>query len=145
MRRTEEDAMTRWIAAAWLIMAPAAWAAPLTLQTVDAHPEAGVTDPRADAAARQLASRGYGHFTVSSERTVDLDDGATAGVRIADGHVLRVRMLETTRGGSRVRVKLLRDGEVQVDTTMTVREGRPLLVRAGKHADADLFAVVSVP
>ncbi len=122
-----------------------AMARDVTLMSIDAHPTAGKSDPGAAIAARQLASKNYGHFTVDRGATPDLDVGESSRIRGGAGRELTVELVSESAREVTVRIRILNNGQEKRSQVVTLTENRPLLVRAGTRGAVHVWWVVALP
>lgn len=90
-------------------------------------------DPRLEGLRRQLSHLAYTGYSVLDTRTESLGDGQETTMAIAGGRRLRISLLDHDATSARMRVRMFKDSDLTLDTTVTVSRNRSFIVAGPKY------------
>lgn len=102
----------------------------MVVHATNAHSK---VDPRVATLRRQLSHLAYTGYSVLETRTESLAPGAETTLTIAGGRRLKIKMIEHDERAARMRVRMFRDSDLTLDTTVTVSRNRSFIVAGPKY------------
>jgi hypothetical protein len=102
-------------------------------------------DPRIDGAGlkRQLASLGFTGFELLSTQTMSLSVGQDDSFNHEGNRKVTVSLLSKSPETVKMRIQWTKDGNTQVDTTVSLPRGRAFVMGGTKYQDGKLVLVVT--
>ena len=102
-------------------------------------------DPRVDGAGlkRQLASLGFTGFELLSNQTMSLSVGQDDSFNHEGNRKVTVSLLSKNPETVKMRIQWTKDGNTQVDTTVSLPRGRAFVMGGTKYQDGKLVLVVT--
>lgn len=101
-------------------------------------------DPRLDKVMRNLKSTPYTGFELLSSDSARLSEGGETTVNMVGNRRLKVSLVEATASSAKVRIRVIKDGDKILDTTMNIPNGKYVMIAGPKHKDGKLVIPVGV-
>lgn len=101
-------------------------------------------DPKLQKVMRNLKSTRYTGFKLLSEDTAKLAAGGDASVSMVGNRRLKVTLVDRTATAAKVRIRLFKESNKVLDTTMTIPNGKYVMIAGPNHKDGKLVIPVGV-
>ena len=103
----------------------------------------GRVDPRLQAMKKEMASRGFGGFSLAGAERRAIDEGSRARFELSGSYTAEVRLLRRTPSNATLRVSVHKQGVLQhkADVTMPRNEGFITVVSAEGRRPALVVAI----
>jgi len=101
-------------------------------------------DPRLKDVMRQLRFTNFKGFKLLQEHDAVLTDGADTSVSVVGGRKLRVRLLSHNASQAKVQIRMMKDGNKILDTTVTIKRGMAFLIGGPNYQGGKLILPITV-
>lgn len=101
-------------------------------------------DPRLQKVMRNLKSTRYTGFKLLSDDTARLSVGGDTTVSMVGNRRLKVTLVEKIDGSAKVRIRMFKDDEKVLDTTMSIPDGKYVMIAGPNHKEGKLVIPVGV-
>ena len=101
-------------------------------------------DPRLDKVMRNLKSTPFTGFKLLSNDSARLSEGGDTQVNMVGNRRLKVTLVDKTASAAKVRIRMFKEGDKVLDTTMNIPNGKYVMIAGPKHKGGKLVIPVGV-
>jgi len=114
------------------------------VMVVHATQKEATVDPRLKGVMRQLRFTNFKGFKLLQEHDAVLTDGGDTSLAVAGGRKLRVRLLSHNGSQAKVQIRMMKDGNKILDTTVTIKRGMAFLIGGPNYQGGKLILPITV-
>ncbi len=114
------------------------------VMVVHATQNAKAVDPKLKDVMRQLRFTNFKGFELLQEHDATLTDGGDTSVSVEGGRKLRVRLLSHNGSQAKVQIRMMKDGNKILDTTVSIRRGMTFLIGGPNYRGGKLILPITV-
>lgn len=104
----------------------------------------GVVDPRLEKILRPLQSTRFTGFKLLTVEEARLVPGTDTTLTIVGDRRLKVELIELLDTTAKVRIRMFKEGEKVLDTTMTIPQGKYVMLAGPNYKDGKLVIPIGV-
>lgn len=104
----------------------------------------GQVDPRLEKILRPLQSTRFTGFKLLTVEETKLTPGTDTMFTIVGDRRLKVELIELLDTTAKVRIRMFKEGEKVLDTTMTIPQGKYVMLAGPNHKDGKLVIPIGV-
>lgn len=105
--------------------------------------DSGEVDPRVQDVGRQLRMTKYSGFRLVSQKRVDAPSGERQVVELTAKRKLAVMFRrDDKKAPGKLTIRITEDGDVKLNTTVSVPSGEDVLLHGGKRKDGELMVAI---
>ncbi|MCB9685092.1 MAG: hypothetical protein H6738_07285 [Alphaproteobacteria bacterium] len=104
----------------------------------------GQVDPRLRSLQRQLEMMRFTGFKLLDQHDDTLGVNQATTLQVEGGRRVQITLVSRDEENAQIRVQVFKDNEKKVDTTLTTKRGRTVVIGIGKYQDGSLVLPVTV-
>lgn len=101
-------------------------------------------DPRLQKVMQNLKSTRFTGFDLISDDELKLSVGGDGTVTMPGNRRLKVTLVEKAATSAKVRIRMFKEGEKVLDTTVTIPDGKYIMIAGPRHKEGKLVIPVGV-
>ena len=123
--------------------APASGKVDVEVMVIHANNDAYV-DPKLDPVMQNLRHTRYTGFKLLSTENAKLSPGGDTTISLVGGRRLKIQLVSRDQQQAKVRIRMFKEGDKVLDTTVSIPRGRYFMIAGPKYKDGALILPVGV-